>query len=101
MIRKDTYYKGKRTNDLLKYKLFLDEEFKVIDIESELIRVIIDGIEEEEKMLSAVLIDNNGTIVKVGSGFSFKERCFARDVYPERLKIVKPPRFISFLSLSK
>ena len=72
MIRRNVPYKPKRSNDLLKYKEFLDEEFKVIGVEMGKMRVIIDGLEEEEEMLSSVII--NFKNVNVGSGFSLKER---------------------------
>ena len=37
-------------------------------------RYIKDGTEVEEEMLSAVLIEHKGNIVRVGSGFSIDQR---------------------------
>jgi DNA ligase-1 len=74
MIRRNVSYKAKRSNDLLKYKEFLDDEFKVIGIVPGKMRVIIDGLEEEEEMLSSVIINLNNVNVNVGSGFTIAER---------------------------
>ena len=77
MLRADEPYKGKRSKDLLKYKSFSDDEYKVIDVEMGPFRYVKDGREQEENMLSAVLIRHKGFIVKVGSGFTIDQRkCF-------------------------
>lgn len=76
MIRRDTIYKGRRTNDLLKYKTFHDDEFKVVAIE-EGIKDMLNkqtGQMETKKIMAAVYINYNNT--KVGSGFSDKERLY-------------------------
>ena len=62
MLRKDTTYKGKRSNELVKYKLMNDAEFRVIGVVKD----------EPRKVLSAIIIDYNNT--KVGSGFSLEEK---------------------------
>lgn len=74
MIRKNCQYEGKRTNNLLKYKEWRDEEYKVKSIEIGNIRFINKktGLEEEIETLTSVIIDYNNT--KVGSGFSLEER---------------------------
>jgi DNA ligase-1 len=74
MIRKDTYYKSGRTKDLLKYKSFLDEEFKVIGIETGEKGILNKqtGLVDEVPVMSAIIINYNNTTV--GSGFSDKER---------------------------
>lgn len=74
IIRKNTNYEGKRTNNLLKFKEMLDDEYTVIGMETGNFRYINQdtGLEEEIETLSAVIIDYNDT--KVGSGFSIKER---------------------------
>ena len=73
MVRLNTGYKGKRTNELLKFKEFLDAEFKVVSIESGIIGSIDKktGLEKHEEMMSAVILDNG---VKCGTGFSQDER---------------------------
>ena len=74
ILRKDCEYKGKRSNDLLKVKKFFDEEYIVKSIENAVHRVIIDGLEVEEEMLSNVIIEHKGCNVGVGSGFNQAER---------------------------
>lgn len=74
IIRKDAPYKGKRSNDLLKVKKMQDAEYTVNDAEMGPFRVIIEGKEVEEEMLSAVMIEHKGNVVSVGSGFSMADR---------------------------
>jgi len=76
MIRRDVPYKGKRTNDLLKYKTFHDDEFTVMGIEEGTKGILnkTTGEVEQTKIMSAVYINYNNT--KVGSGFSDKERVY-------------------------
>ena len=74
ILRKDCEYKGKRSNDLLKVKKFFDEEYVVKSIETSVHRIIVDGLEVEEEMLSNVVIEHKGCDVGVGSGFSQEER---------------------------
>ena len=74
ILRKDSEYKGKRSNDLLKVKKFFDEEYVVKSIETSIHRIIVDGLEVEEEMLSNVIIEHKGCDVGVGSGFNQEER---------------------------
>lgn len=74
MLRKDDIYKGKRSNDILKVKTFHDDEYKVKDVMFGLLRYVKEGLEVEEEMLSGVLIEHKGNIVRVGSGFSIEQR---------------------------
>ena len=74
MIRKDVPYKGKRSNELLKIKAHLDDEYRVTGVEMGPIRYIKHGTEVEEEMLSAVKIQHKGFEVSVGSGFKIAER---------------------------
>jgi len=74
ILRKDCEYKGKRSNDLLKVKKFFDEEYIVKSIETSTHRIIVDGLEVEEEMLSNVVIEHKGCDVGVGSGFDQTER---------------------------
>ena len=74
ILRKDCEYKGKRSNDLLKVKKFFDEEYIVKGIENSTHRIIVDGLEVEEEMLSNVVIEHKGCDVGVGSGFNQEER---------------------------
>lgn len=74
ILRKDVGYKGKRSDDLLKVKKFFDAEYTVLDVESSVHRIIVDGREVEEEMLKNVIIEHKGYRVDVGSGFSHDER---------------------------
>ena len=74
MLRKDTPYKGKRSDEILKVKQMYDEEYEVIDLDFDTHRVIVSGKEVEEEMLKNVYIKHKGTLVSVGSGFSQEQR---------------------------
>jgi len=74
MIRRDVPYEGKRTNDLLKVKDFLDDEFEVIDYETGPMRMVENGKQVERTVLTNVIINYKGNRVGVGSGFSKEER---------------------------
>ena len=87
MLRKNSDYCGKRNKDLLKVKKFHDAEYKVVDLESKSLRVVdtTTNKEIEEDMLSAVMIEHRGNIVRVGSGFSIEQR---REYHADPSKIV-------------
>ena len=74
ILRKDVPYEGKRSNNMLKVKKFHDAEFIVQDVEMGPIRIIKDGLEVTETMLSAIKIPYKGNTVSVGSGFSIEQR---------------------------
>lgn len=74
MLRKNDTYKGKRSADILKVKSFIDAEYVVTGVENKIHRVIVDGQEIEEEVMSHVFIEHKGCQVKVGSGFSLEER---------------------------
>ena len=74
MIRKNCTYKGKRSNDILKVKMFYDDEYTVDEVQFGPFRYILEGKEVEEEMLSSVSITHKGNTVSVGSGFSIDQR---------------------------
>lgn len=76
IIRKDVPYAGKRSKDMQKVKSFNDGDYTVIETINGPFRIISEetGLEVEEEMLSAVVIEHKGNRVKVGSGFSIDER---------------------------
>ena len=74
MLRKDVGYEGKRTKNLLKVKKFSDAEYIINDVEMGPMRVIVDGLDVEEVMLSSIKIEHKRNVVSVGSGFSLEER---------------------------
>lgn len=74
MLRKNVNYKGKRSDDILKVKQFHDAEYVVVDLEYDLHRVVVEGKEIEEEMLSNVVVEHKGNRVRVGSGFNHEQR---------------------------
>jgi len=74
MIRKDCEYKGKRSNDILKVKKMHDEEYEIVGFDFADHRVIENGKEVKERMLSQIYIEHKGNKVGVGSGFSKEQR---------------------------
>ena len=74
ILRRNTGYKGKRSNDLLKVKTFMDAEYKVIRTINDKMRFFEDGEDVERETLAAVIVYHKGYEVKVGSGFSKAER---------------------------
>lgn len=93
MLRKDDVYRGKRSNDILKVKKFYDAEYMVIELENGIHRVIVDGKEVEETMLSNVVIEHKGNRVDVGSGFSHEER---RNYFQNPSKILNKMITVSY-----
>jgi len=74
MLRKDTTYKGKRSDEVLKVKQFHDAEYIVLDVENDIQRVIVDGAEVSELMLKNIIVEHKGNRVQVGSGFNHEQR---------------------------
>ena len=74
MLRKNTTYKGKRSDEVLKVKAFKDAEYIVLDVESDIQRVIVEGAEVSELMLKNIIIEHKGNRVQVGSGFNHEQR---------------------------
>ena len=74
MLRKNVGYEGKRSKNLLKCKKFFDAEYEVLDVEFDTHRIIRDGKEVKERMLSQVWIEHKGYRVAVGSGWNQAQR---------------------------
>jgi len=74
MLRKNTAYKGKRSDEVLKVKQMHDEEYIVVGVENDIQRVIVDGAEVSELMLKNIIIEHKGNPVQVGSGFNHDQR---------------------------
>ena len=87
MLRLDTGYKGKRSNDILKVKNFYTEEYHVKGYETGTMRTISEetGLEVVIETLTSVTIEHKGCDVGVGSGFSMAER---KDFFKNPKKIV-------------
>lgn len=76
MVRLNTTYKGKRSNDILKVKKFFTEEYKVLGHEVGPMRIIDPGtgLETTIETLKSVVIEHKANQVNVGSGFTLDER---------------------------
>jgi ATP-dependent DNA ligase len=74
IARRDTPYSSGRSKHMLKIKEFFDAEYIVTGLIMGPQRVIINGKEVEEEMLSAVTVDHKGSQVQVGSGFTIDQR---------------------------
>ncbi|BEI94441.1 uncharacterized protein CcaverHIS019_0700130 [Cutaneotrichosporon cavernicola] len=74
VLRKDTKYKGSRSSDVLKYKQWQDAEYEVVDIETSVQRLSVNGAYGEYEALAAVIIEHKGHRVAVGSGFTTMQR---------------------------
>jgi DNA ligase-1 len=79
MLRKNTIYKGDRSNDLLKIKQFAEREYVVNDIEIGPFRVINydpsgKAYEATENIVTTIFITHEGNRVGVGSGMSIDMR---------------------------
>jgi DNA ligase-1 len=78
ILRRDAPYKGMRSNDILKHKLFHTADYVVIGVDSSTMRNIDEktGLEFEEAVLKSVIIHHKGEVVHVGSGFDLTQRRF-------------------------
>jgi ATP-dependent DNA ligase len=74
IARRDTNYSSGRSKHMLKIKEFFDDEYVVTGLIMGPQRVIVNGKEVGEDMLSAVTIDHKGSQVQVGSGFTIEQR---------------------------
>ncbi|KAI7906111.1 uncharacterized protein BX663DRAFT_498812 [Cokeromyces recurvatus] len=72
ILRKDVFYEGKRTRNMLKIKEWEDAEYIVKSIETGYMRMPDTG--EDKLVLTSVNIEHKGNIVSVGSGFSIQKR---------------------------
>ena len=75
MFRKDVGYEGKRSQNLLKFKMWQSEEFLVTGVENGLITVIEDGVAKQKMLMSNITIKlSENEFCNVGSGFSKEDR---------------------------
>lgn len=74
IIRKNVGYEGKRSQNMLKVKDFIDAEYEVKRIETGPFRIIKEGKEITVTTMTSAIIEHKGVEVGVGSGFSLEER---------------------------
>ena len=75
IIRKlDAPYEAKKSNTMLKVKLFHDMEFTVLSIEVGPFQITRDGKETEIETMTKAIVDYKGNRLAIGSGFSLSQR---------------------------
>ncbi len=74
MFRKDIGYEGKRSQYLLKYKMFQDAEFKVVGVENGEAQEVVNGVAHKIKAVGSLTIEYKGNKVGVGTGLSLEQR---------------------------
>jgi DNA ligase-1 len=76
ILRKDVSYKSGRSTDLIKFKLFKDAEYRVLDVEiTEKPMLNAEGKMELTKCVGALTFKlENNSICKVGTGISDEQR---------------------------
>lgn len=84
VIRKNDTTICKRSDSMLKVKAFKDAEYVVEDVEFGPFRVIKDGKEVEEDVMTNAYITHKGNRVSVGSGWSLEQRRQYKE-HPEEL----------------
>jgi len=85
----ESQYEGKRSFNLIKYKLFKDAEYIVEDIEIGTKPFLVEGVMVEKECVAALVINHIhegvGYKVKVGSGLSNEQRL---EWYKDKTKII-------------
>ena len=98
ILRRNVPYEGKRTNNMLKFKDMMDQEYEVLDIEVGPFRIVEDNKEVTVEILSAVKIKHKGYDVSVGSGFTIEQR---KMFYKDPSKIVGHKITVQYFEESK
>ena len=68
------YYTYGRSNDLLKYKTFKEDDFECIKINIGKISIQKDGKEKEIETVTSIVVQKDNVVSEVGSGFSIEMR---------------------------
>jgi DNA ligase-1 len=84
IIRKDTVYQGKRTSDILKCKLFLEDEFVVHDVYNSEQELYYQGQLQTRTALAGIIVKFQDNYVHVGSKWTVDERVYYYE-HPEEL----------------
>ena len=76
MLRKDGFYEGERSKNLLKVRAFIDREFEVKSIVTGPFQIVNTKTNCPETIttMTSVMIEYKGCEVSVGSGFSLEQR---------------------------
>ena len=73
IARKNTTYKNGRSKDLIKLKVFQDDEFEVVGFLPKTQMQLIEGKMQPVECLGKFLISYKGNTVEVGTGFTQEE----------------------------
>jgi len=98
ILRKNAYYEGKRSNNMLKVKKFQEKEFICLKVNKSSMTIKRDGKQVEVNVIGSITVDiGEGNTVDVGTGFSLaeKERYFE---HPE--EIIGKDITVSFMEYS-
>lgn len=74
IIRKNVIFEGKRSYNMLKFKKFTDDEYKVLGIELGEKDMLKDGSMQTQTCVGSLEIEHKGHKVSVGSGLSDEQR---------------------------
>jgi DNA ligase-1 len=75
ILRKNSSYKPGRSTDLIKFKLFKDAEYIVIDVDITEKPMLVNGVMKDTKCVGSLVIKlENGNTCKVGTGLSDEQR---------------------------
>lgn len=99
IFRKNCSYKSGRSKDLIKFKLFKDEEFRVIDIERTEKPMLVDGKMVMTKCVGSLMFKlKNNNICYVGSGISDEQRI---EWYNDPSKIIGKQICVKYKEMTK
>lgn len=74
IFRKNCVYRPGRTTDLIKYKLFKDAEYRVLDVQFTEKPMLVNGVMKQTKCVGALKIMHKDNTVFVGTGLSDQQR---------------------------
>ena len=74
ILRANIPYEGKRSNGMLKFKLWIDDEYIVKGVEVSEKMMLENGIMVNKKCIGSLIIEHKGEKVGVGSGLSDTDR---------------------------
>ncbi|ORY35045.1 hypothetical protein BCR39DRAFT_490756 [Naematelia encephala] len=74
IIRANKPYKGTRSTDIRKFKKWKDAEYEVKSLETNRMRLSINGVFDEHVAMANIWIEHKGHPVSIGSGFTAEQR---------------------------
>lgn len=74
IIRRDLPYAGKRSVNIKKYKAWMDAEYTVMSVDTNIMRLPIAGEYADRLALANIWVEHKGVPVSIGSGFTSQQR---------------------------